>query len=265
VSFSWRPATQADISEVLRLVRALAEYERGSKAGQVDCMVRAANFYLAGRGIEKDADRGLEMLAKAAEAGQPVAHFQLAAHHLSGEKPDLGLGYNHLLAAASGNLADAQNELGLFYLAGKLGSSDAAAAVAWLTRAAQNGSVAAQNNLATLFESGSGGMARDLESAGKLYALAANQGHGPATLALARLLSQNSGIQPNLVKAWALATLASERGETTAAKLADDISAKLSVQQMVDAKRELATIKSGKPTAPAPDEAKESKESKKSK
>ena len=28
MNFRWRPATQADLTEVLRLVRALAEYER---------------------------------------------------------------------------------------------------------------------------------------------------------------------------------------------------------------------------------------------
>jgi hypothetical protein len=28
VTFRWRPATQADLTEVLRLVRALADYER---------------------------------------------------------------------------------------------------------------------------------------------------------------------------------------------------------------------------------------------
>lgn len=229
------------------LKAALAEYERGKDAGQIDCMLRAANFYLEGKGVEKDAERGLSILKQAAEAGNPIAHFRLAVHHLSGETPDLLAGYGHLVASASGNLVEAQNELGLFYLSGKLSGPDAIAGVAWLTRAAQNGNAQAQSNLATLYERGAGGVPRNLENAGQLFALAANQGHAASTFALARLLSEDSGVKPDLVKAWALATLAVERGEEEAGKLASDIAARLDEKQLADARKQLETIKSGKP------------------
>jgi hypothetical protein len=229
---------------------ALVEYERGKDAGQVDCMLRAANFYIEGKGTEKDRDRGISILTKAAEAGSPVAHFQLAAINLTGDKPDMTAGYNHLVSAANGNLAEAQNELALFYLAGKLGAADNAAGAAWLTRAAQNGNAQAQNNLATLYEKGVG-VPRNIENAGQLYTLAANQGHGPATLALARLLCGDSGVKPDLPKAWALATLAGERGEKEAESLAKDIDSKLDAAQRQAARKELDAIKSGKPTEPA--------------
>jgi len=243
------------------LKAALAEYERGKDAGQVDCMLRSAEFYMEGRGVEKDKERGLAILKKAAEGKSPIAQFRMAAHHLSGEKPELSTGYAYLVAAATGNLVEAQNELGLFYLSGKLGGTDAPAGVAWLTRAAQNGSASAQNNLATLYEGGAAGLTRNLDNAGQLYALAANQGHGPATLALARLLSQDAGIKADLVKAWALATLAAERGETDATKLATEIAAKLDEKQREQARQELADIKSGK--KPQPQEQPKSAEPKK--
>ena len=229
------------------LKAAIVEYERGKDAGQIDCMLRAANFYLEGKGVEKDIDRGLSILVQAAEAGNPIAHFRLAVHHLSGETPDLLTGYGHLVASASGNLVEAQNELGLFYLSGKLKGADAVAGVAWLTRAAQNGNAQAQSNLATLYERGAAGVPRNLENAGQLYALAANQGHAGATFALARLLSEDGGIKPDLAKAWALATLAAERGEKEAGKLASDIAGKLDDKQLAEARKELETIKSGKP------------------
>lgn len=228
------------------LKAALVEYERGKDAGQVDCMLRSASFYMEGRGVEKDNDRGIAILKKAAEGGSPIAQFRMAVYHLSGEKPDLVTGYPYLVAAATGNLAEAQNELGLFYLSGKLGSADAPAGVAWLTRAAQSGNAAAQNNLAALYERGAAGLTRSLDNAGQLYTLAANQGHAPATLALARLLSQGAGVKPDLVKAWALATLASERGEADGDKLAKEISAALDEKQREEAHKELAEIKSGK-------------------
>lgn len=233
------------------LKAALAEYERGKDAGQVDCILRTADFYLEGKGVEVDTDRGLSLLAKAAEAGNPIASFRLAVQSLSGEKPDLLTGYGHLLTAANGNLVEAQNELGLFYLSGKLAAADGAAGVAWLTRAAQNGYAQAQNNLATLYEKGVGGVPQNIENAGQLYSLAANQGHGPATFALARLIQQGIGTKADPVKAWALATLAVERGETEAEKLVTEIAGALTEEQRVAAKKELEDMKSGKSDKPA--------------
>jgi TPR repeat protein len=232
------------------LKAALAEYERGKDAGQMDCMLRTADFYLQGKGTEKDVDRGTSLLRKAADAGNPVANLRVAAQYLAAEKPekvDLITGYTYLLAAANGNLAEAQNELGLLYLSGKLGIADAPAGVAWLTRAAQGGNAQSQSNLGTLYERGIGGVTKNMENAGQLYTLAANQGHGPATLALARLVNDGVGTKADPVKAWALATLAGERGEKDGEKLAAEIREKLDDKQRADAAKELEDIKSGKP------------------
>lgn len=240
------------------LKAALAEYERGKDAGQIDCMLRNADFYLEGKGTEKDLTRGILLLKKAAEAGNPVASFRLAVQSLGAEKPDILAGYGHLLAAANGNLVEAQNELGLLYLSGKLSAADIPAGVAWLTRAAQNGFAQAQNNLATLYERGAGGLPQSLENAGQLYTLAAKQGHGPATLALARLVNQGVGTKSDPIKAWALATLAAERGEKDGEKLANEISETFNEAQLTAAKAELKTIKSDKPIAPQEPETKAS-------
>jgi hypothetical protein len=236
------------------LKAALAEYERGKDVDQIDCILRTADFYIEGKGVEKDTARGLALLDKAAEAGNPIASFRLAVQSLSGGKPELLVGYGHLLKAATGNLVEAQNELGLFYLSGKLSTADAAAGVAWLTRAAQGGFAQAQNNLATLYERGAAGVTQNLENAGQLYSLAANQGHGPATLALARLINEGTGTKPDPIKAWALATLAAERGTEDGKKLADEIAAKFDDQQRLAAQKELSDIKTGK-TADQPAEA----------
>ena len=235
------------------LKAALAEYERGKDAGQIDCILRTADFYIEGKGVEKDTARGLALLEKAAEAGNPVANFRLAVQALSGEKPDLLSGYGHLLKAATGNLVEAQNELGLLYLSGKLAAADSSAGVAWLTRAAQGGYAQAQNNLATLYERGAAGLTQNIENAGQLYSLAANQGHGSATLALARLLNEGIGTKANPEKAWALATLASERGVEDGKKLATEIASKFDEKQRAAAQKELDDIKSGKPADKAAD------------
>jgi TPR repeat protein len=240
------------------LKAALSFYERGKDAGQVDCILRAADAYTEGKGTEKDPDRGASLLENAAKAGSPLAHYRLAVKRLSAEKPDILLGYGHLLAAATGGLLEAQNELGLLYLSGKLSSADAPAGVAWLTRAAQGNLPQAQNNLGALFEQGAG-VPQNINNAGQLYTLAANQGHPAATLALARIVAKGLGTAADLPKAWALATLASERGEESAKKFASDIYDKLDEKQRAKGSKDLEAIKTGKPTEPKPEDVKTDK------
>lgn len=238
------------------LKAALAEYERGKDVGQVDCILRSADFYLEGKGVDKDTERGTALLNKAAEAGSPVAHYRLAVQKLAGETPELLQGYGHLLAAANGNLVQAQNELGLFYLSGKLTGADQNAGVAWLTQAAKNQFAPAQHNLATLYERGAAGLQQNIQNAGQLYSLAANQGHPQATLALARLINEGIGTKADPAKAWALATLADERGEKQGTQLAREIAAKMDEAQQSAAREELQKLKAENPSTnpqPAPE------------
>lgn len=238
------------------LKAALAAYEKGKDAGQQDCAIRAAEFYLEGKGTEKDVARGTTVLEAAAKEGNAQAHLRLAVLAFGSDNPDREKGYGHLAAAANGGIVEAQNELGLFYLSGKLGGMDAAAAAAWFTRGAQAGYAPCQNNLATLYERGAG-VQQNLQNAGQLYALAAQQGHGPATLALARLHAQGAGIQKDLAKAWALASLAAERDEKEGETFAAEIDKQLNETQRAEAKKHLGEMKSTKQeTPPAPAEKK---------
>jgi len=226
---------------------ALSSYTLGAEAGQTDCMVRAAVFHMEGKGTDKNAERGVELLEKAAKEGNSQAHLMLAARILGEEEPDLGKGYAHLLAAANGGLTLAQNELGLFYLSGRLGVADLPAAASWFTRAAQAGFAAAQNNLATLFERGAG-VEQSFDKAGQLYSLAAQQGNASATLALARFHAAGAGTKMNRERAWALASLAAERGEKeNAASLLKELEAAFSKEELAAAKKELESIKAEKP------------------
>ncbi|MFT4177434.1 MAG: SEL1-like repeat protein [Luteolibacter sp.] len=233
------------------LKAALAEYERGKDAGQIECTLRSADFYIQGKGVEKDVERGVALLEKAATAGSPAAHLRLAGLKLNGEKPDIGAGYKHLLSAAGGGLPEAQNELGLLYISGKLQATDTVAAAAWFGRAAKANYAAAQANLGILFERGAG-VEQSIEAAVQLYTLSANQGNGPSTLSLARLLAGGQGVKTDLPKAWALATLAGERGVEDGKKLAKEIEEKLEVKQLSEAKKQLADIKAGKPKTAEP-------------
>ena len=225
---------------------ALAEFERGKDAGQPESMIRAAEYYLEGKGTEKDVQRGISILEKSAEGGNAQAHLMLAARILQSEKPETLSGYKHLLAASNGGLAAAQNELGLFYLSGGLGVADASAAVSWFSRAAQAGNAAAQNNLGALHERGTG-VEQSYEKAAQLYALAAQQGHASATLALARFHAAGAATEVNRPRAWALGKIAEDRGEINAAKFLETLETEFSKEQLAEAKKELERMISAKP------------------
>lgn len=226
---------------------ALADFERGKDAGQIDCMLRAAEFYFQGKGTEKDPTRAETILQAAAEKGSPQAHLMLAARIFETKEPDIIKGYQHLLAAANAGLAAAQNELGLLYLAGKLGIADASAAVSWFGRAAQSGFAAAQNNLGALHERGTG-IEQNYAKAAQFYALAAQQGHAGATLALARFQAAGAATKVNKELGWALGKIAEERGETNAAEFLKTLEKDFSKAQLAAANKELVRIKSDKPS-----------------
>lgn len=229
------------------LKAALGFYEKGAEAGQPDSMVRAAVMHMEGKGTEKNETRGTELLGQAASAGVAQAHLMLAAKIMEEEKPNVGKAYAHLLTAANAGLPLAQNELGLFYLSGRLGVADVSASVSWFTRSAQAGFAAAQNNLAALYERGTG-VERNYENAAQLYALAAQQGHATATLALARFHAAGAATKVDKPRAWALATIAAERGEKeNSGDFIKELEKEFSKEELEAAKKELARIKADKP------------------
>ncbi|MES2981279.1 MAG: hypothetical protein V4727_03110 [Verrucomicrobiota bacterium] len=231
---------QANIKEDPKA--ALVFFDKGAEAGHADCMLRAASFYMEGKGTKKDEARAVELLQKSAAAGNAQAHLFLASTIMAEEKPDIGKAYGHLLTAANSGLPLAQNELGLFYLSGKMGVADISAAISWFGRAAQAGLAAAQNNLGALHERGAG-VPQSYENAAKLYTLAAQQGNPSATLALARFNAGGAAMSVNKPLGWALASLALEAGEKSAEVVIKDIEKNMTKEELAKAKEELARIK----------------------
>ncbi len=231
---------QANIKEDPKA--AIELFDKGSEAGNADSMLRAAAFYMEGKGTKKNTERATELLEKSATAGNAQAHLFLASALMGEEKPDIGKAYGHLLTAANSGMPLAQNELGLFYLSGKMGVADISAAVSWFGRAAQAGLAAAQNNLGTLHERGAG-VQQSYENAAKLYTLAAQQGNPSATLALARFNAAGAAMAINKPLGWALASIALDAGEKSATDVIKDIEKGMSKEELVKAKEELARIK----------------------
>jgi uncharacterized protein len=228
---------------------ALAEYMRGVAVGDLDCMVQVANFSQAGRGMNKDVAKARELLREASQKGSPQAQFQYAMMLASEEKPNFGVIYVNLLSAANGNILPAQSELGLLYIGGQMGLADPISAVAWFTRAAKSGYAPAQNSLAALYESGSAGLERNMEYAGELYKLAANQGHPDAMLAIVRLTLSASTDKKDFPNAWAQVSLIAEQGHKGAEEMAKQIADQLDEKQLAEAKNLLKKYKAAQPAS----------------
>ncbi len=229
---------------------ALEYFNKGAEAGHSECMVRASAYYMeGGETVKKSTVRATELLEKAAKAGNAQAHMVLATLILGEEKPDLAKAYGHLLTAANAGMPLAQNELGLFYLSGRMGVADISAALSWFGRAAQSGLAAAQNNLGALHERGAG-VPQNFENAAKLYTLAAQQGNASAMLALARFNAAGAAMNVNRSLAWALASLASESGEKENAKaVIESIEKVITKEELAKGKEELERIQAEKKKA----------------
>jgi TPR repeat protein len=232
---------------------ALKQYELGGANKQVDCALRAADFYLTGKeGTEKSEIKGTEWLRKAAETGNPFGSYRYAAKLMEAPDPDkrkpeekvdvARRAYDHLLNAAVGGIPQAQNEMGLFYLSGAMGVADPSAAAGWFQRAAQSGNVVAMNNLATLYEKGYG-VAQNYSQAGQLFEASARLGNPQAATAVARLLASGAGTKKNIPQAWAWANIAVQNGDADAKWILGEISTMATSKDLEEGKKSLDTLR----------------------
>jgi len=148
--------------------------------------------------------------------------------------------------AYRGNLVAAQ-ELGLLYRDGRIVAQDGARARKYLKIAAEEngtrlwyrrGISDAQYALAVMLRDGVGGKP-DASAARDWFEQAAEQGHGPAQLALARMYAQGAGIARDNERAffWAsvAATLLAESVQKEAEQIRDQSRSQLQPQQVAKA------------------------------
>jgi len=219
---------------------AYTEYLKGAEKGHSDCMLKVASFLLAGRGEqEKNPNEALAWFKKAANAGQVLGHVQAARILMQGDGLNIVEAYNHILISAESGLVDMQNELGLLYLSGSLGIRDSTAAASWFRRSAAGKFPAGAYNLAVLLEQGIG-VPQNFDRAGQLYTLAANTGHVQSTTALGRFHAEGRGTKQDLPRAWALFSLALERGDKEAKSFIEQVAANLDEDGMKKANKILA-------------------------
>lgn len=137
-----------------------------------------------------------------------------------------------ILALAEQGDAEAQNELGSWYYAGRGLPQDDTEAARWIGLAADQGHVPAQYNFGLLYFRNRGVDGNDTEAA-KWYRRAAEQGYAPAQGALGYMFAYGAGVEENAVMAYMWLELA-RNGAT------DEFTRRLYAQQRYELAQRMA-------------------------
>jgi TPR repeat protein len=136
--------------------------------------------------------------------------------------------------AESGD-AEAQYRLGLMFRFGWGVDKDMAAAVHWLSRAADAQHAGAMTELGNMYRLGRG-VPEDAKRAAQLLTGAAERGNGFAQLAIGRMHRTGTGVERDLVSAWAWFTLAIENQVMDAVSHRNEIAEQMNEEQLTAAK-----------------------------
>jgi len=172
--------------------------------GDADAQAMVAYMLENAEGCESNLEEAIEWYKKAADQGQPIAHFNLGQILRSGKggTVDESAAFNHFIfmkAAHAGNL-HAMFEVAqmLEYGVGTPKSLERAAT--WYETAAKYGHTEAQNSIGAMYQEGYG-VPQDYAKAFEWYEKAANEGHPRAMYNLGMLYDKGWGVERDHDKA----------------------------------------------------------------
>jgi TPR repeat protein len=212
--------------------RAFEWYKLAADRGDRNALFALGMLHLEGRGTPRDAEKAQALLRQAADKGHGPAAFNLALPLLiTGKDADLASAIRLLKLAAEAEVGDAQHALAVLMLEGRGLPKDEDGGADMMARAAANGSLAGEVEVALLQFAGRG-LGRDERAAARGFARAAARGNAIAQNRLARILFQGRWLPLDKVAAagWHLAAkaqgLADADLDEDAAKLTEDERAK---------------------------------------
>jgi TPR repeat protein len=135
-------------------------YRRAADGGDGAAMVHLAALYELGQGVARNEQEAARWYRLAVERNVPRAAYRLGLIADQGlvdgvRNPGEAVKWMRM-AADAGNLADAQNQLGLYYDQGRGVEADPTEAARWFRRAAAQNSAPAMANLAHAYQTGRG-------------------------------------------------------------------------------------------------------------
>ena len=189
-----------------------------------------------------------EPLRLAAEAGDPVAAFEVGARFAEGKgvARDLSEAAAWYRRAADAGLAPAEYRLASLYERGQGVARDPAKAIALYQRAADRGNVGAMHNLAVLVSEGAAG-APDAKTALSWFVAAANYGVKDSQYNLGVVYARGLGTKENLPEAYKWFAVAAASGDKDAAARRDEVAALLDQDQLALAR---AAVTAWRPKTP---------------
>lgn len=225
-------AAFADTSEGVALLEdgdvtgAAAAFAAAYEAGDGEGAFYLGRLFELGLGTEADEARAANLYAAGAELGSARAQLRLGLMYHEGRVllRDYVAGTKLICEAADAGAAEAQLNCGLAYQAGRGVDADAAKAATYWAQAADKGNIAALNVLGQMaLEAG------ETTTAAGHFKAAAEAGNAVGMLAYAELL--DAGIPPentpDLVGAYAWASLAAVRGLGAAATWRDTLETRM--------------------------------------
>jgi TPR repeat protein len=173
---------------------ALAQWRPLAEQGNAAARHNLGVMYAEGRGVARDDAQAVHWFRLAAEQGDAQARLSLANMYYAGRGVARNLEQAAALyrQAAEQGLAVAQQNLANMYYQGQGVAQDEMAAGKWYRKAAEQGQPLAQYNVGILYAIGKAGMARDNPQAYLWLTLAADKGVAPAEAALENLTAKMS-------------------------------------------------------------------------
>ena len=163
--------------------------------------------------MAKNQQRGRSMIEASATCGFPMAIAYCLTFGWNGKEKDMDKAYEMFVKIDPYHWA--QDMLGVCCRCGFGTSQDYTKAVAWFTKASEQGNSCAMNNLGYLYQHGHG-CDQNHTKAVELFAKSANLGYSVAMCSLANCYEEGRGVTKNANQARAWLTKALAQGDETA-------------------------------------------------
>ncbi|MGU9981662.1 hypothetical protein ACJ4V0_16625 [Phreatobacter sp. HK31-P] len=183
-------------------------------------------------------------LKAAADAGDPLAAYEMATRYLEGR----GVAVSAAEAAkwyqraADAGIAPAQYRLGSLYEKGTGVLRDYERARRLYERAGEAGNAKAMHNLAVMYAQGQATPRPDYKTAAEWFRRAAEHGVADSQYNLGILYARGLGVDQSLAESYKWFALASAGGDQDAGKKRDEVAARLDPQTLVAARLAVQTF-----------------------
>ncbi|MCX8614357.1 sel1 repeat family protein, partial [Gilliamella sp. B3773] len=141
--------------------KALYWYTKAAEEGDIPAQLTLAHMYDQGQGVEVDKEKALDLYTQVAERGYFSAQLELAYMYDQGDGVEVNneiaaYWYSEVKKAVEEELADREYYLARKYALGDEVEVDKRKALYWFTKAAEQGHIYAQLELAYMYDQGDG-------------------------------------------------------------------------------------------------------------